>query len=334
MSGRWSVRPDGSTWGDFGPDDQQGRLNLITEERRLAAVGEVQVGRAFSLSLPLDAPMGGIHPPFRQPPQLVETAGHSTPFADLYGIAGAIDIGSDDTVTLNTQYSTQWDALSHVGAFFDAAGTGRAEARYYNGFGAGTDIVGRRDNQPAAARRLGVEQLASTGLQGRGVLIDLYAPFGTTKVAVDLATLEEVMRDTGVSVETGDIVCFHTGFSAAVLATGDDAERAALRGSFAELDGHDPDLLEWITATGIAAMAADNIGIEGLAPGRVVPGGPILPLHHHCLFKLGLPLGELWYLSELAQWLRQARRSRFLLTAPPLHLTGAVASPVTPVATV
>jgi kynurenine formamidase len=331
---RWTVRPEGSTWGDFGVDDQRGQLNLITDERRLAAVREVRVGRAFALSLPLDTPMGGLHPSFRRPPLLSETAGHSTPFADLYGIAGAIDIGCDDSVTLNTQYSTQWDALSHVGALFDISGEGKPEPVYYNGFRADTDIVGQRDGQAAAALRLGVEQLAQTGLQGRGVLVDLYAAFGRAKVAVDLETLSGVMDEAGVTVERGDIVCFHTGFSAAVLAAADDTQRSKLRGSFAEIDGHDPGLLEWIADTGIAAIAADNIGVEGLAPQRVHPGGPVLPLHHHCLFKLGVPIGELWYLNELAQWLGAAQRSRFLLTAPPLRLTGAVASPATPVATV
>lgn len=61
---------------------------------------------------------------------------------------------------------------------------------------------------------------------------------------------------------------------------------------------------------------------------------PFLPLHELCLFKLGIHLGELWYLHDLAAWLRNAGRSRFLLTAPPLRLPGAVGSPVTPVATV
>jgi hypothetical protein len=42
----------------------------------------------------------------------------------------------------------------------------------------------------------------------------------------------------------------------------------------------------------------------------------------------------MWYLSELARWLRQRGRHAFLLTAPPLHLPGAVGSPVNPVATV
>ncbi|MFN9388399.1 MAG: cyclase family protein, partial [Betaproteobacteria bacterium] len=54
----------------------------------------------------------------------------------------------------------------------------------------------------------------------------------------------------------------------------------------------------------------------------------------HCLFRLGVPLGELWWLKDLATWLRAHRRTRFLLTAPPLRLPGAVGSPVTPVATV
>ncbi len=52
------------------------------------------------------------------------------------------------------------------------------------------------------------------------------------------------------------------------------------------------------------------------------------------LFKLGINLGELWYLRDLADWLRDNNRSRFLLTAPPLRLTGAVGSPVTSIATV
>jgi hypothetical protein len=67
-----------------------------------------------------------------------------------------------------------------------------------------------------------------------------------------------------------------------------------------------------------------------LAPGQCA----MLPLHQHCLFKTGVNLGEIWRLSEIADWLRSNNRSRFLLTAPPLRLPGAVGSPATPVATV
>ena len=30
MNKRWKNRPEGSTWGDFGYDDQVGRINLLT----------------------------------------------------------------------------------------------------------------------------------------------------------------------------------------------------------------------------------------------------------------------------------------------------------------
>ena len=54
----------------------------------------------------------------------------------------------------------------------------------------------------------------------------------------------------------------------------------------------------------------------------IVPGGE------------GCYLGEMFYLTELADWLRANRRNRFLFTGPPLRLPGAVGSPATPVATV
>src|SRR5439155_18181853 len=55
---RWKRRPPGSTWGDFGPDDQRGRLNLLTPKKVLEGIAEVKEGRAFCLSLPLDYPGG------------------------------------------------------------------------------------------------------------------------------------------------------------------------------------------------------------------------------------------------------------------------------------
>lgn len=83
------------------------------------------------------------------------------------------------------------------------------------------------------------------------------------------------------------------------------------------------------------------------APGKLNPAVEILParplnedfypshpLHDLCLFRLGVYLGELWHLSELADWLAAHQRHAFLLTAPPLRLPGAVGSPATPIATV
>ncbi|MFD1751885.1 hypothetical protein ACFSDD_21670 [Salipiger marinus] len=50
----WVNRPEGSNWGDFGPDDQLGTLNYIGPDQRRAAAAEIVEGQAFCLSLPLD----------------------------------------------------------------------------------------------------------------------------------------------------------------------------------------------------------------------------------------------------------------------------------------
>jgi len=39
---RWKRRPSGSTWGDWGPDDQLGRLNLLTRDKVLKGIAEVK----------------------------------------------------------------------------------------------------------------------------------------------------------------------------------------------------------------------------------------------------------------------------------------------------
>ena len=111
--------------------------------------------------------------------------------------------------------------------------------------------------------------------------------------------------------------------------------RASCSPTGSYLDAHDESLLEWIADSQISALVADNYAVEGLLGKDQDPSRhSFLPIHHLCLFKLGVPLGELWYLHELAAWLREHDRSRFLLTAPPLRLPGIVGSPLTPIATV
>src|SRR3990172_12247901 len=65
---RWKHKPPGSNWGEFGPDDQRGRMNLVTREKVLQGVAEVKQGLTFCLSLPLDYPGGQVLNPRRRPP--------------------------------------------------------------------------------------------------------------------------------------------------------------------------------------------------------------------------------------------------------------------------
>jgi kynurenine formamidase len=341
---RWKRRPDGSNWGDFGADDQLGRLNLLTPERVRRAATEIREGRSFCLSLPLDYPGGNKINPRRHPPQLGHTWRGDQPnfnFALERVDPDHVDVVCDDAALIHLQYSTQWDSLAHVGQMFDADGDGKPEMVFYNGFRAGKDVIspGAIPRDPAApapgsgAQALGIHRIAEHGVQGRGVLVDLTG-LARDELLVTRRTLERRMQEQSVLVEEGDILCLHTGFAQMLLDMKGDPDPETLDAHCARLDGRDDSLLRWISESGIAALVADNYAVEAL-PARKIPGRhAAMPIHEHCLFKLGLPLGEMWYLTELARWLRAQSRSRFFLTAPPLRLPGAVGSPVTPVATV
>ena len=352
---RWRNRPVGSTWGDFGPDDQLGRVNLMAAEQVRKGAAEVIEGKTFCLSLPLDLPGGNLlngrrHPPRLQPTWRGEQPMLNFPMSRLD--ADSIDIVSDDQVLLSLQYSTQWDALAHVGARFDADGDGADEMVYYNGYRAGADIAGPMQygddghdeasshdcSAPGAhlsyAKFLGIEQMAAHGMQGRGLLVDLHRHLGNARTLVGFDMLDAILRADGVVVEPGDVLLLRTGFAELIVDMAGTPDATVLHDSCAVLDGRDARLLQWISDSGISALAADNYAVEAYPAVAMTGKKSVLPLHHHCLFKLGLPLGELWYLRALADWLHAHRRHRFMLTAPPLRLPGAVGSPVTPVATV
>lgn len=172
-------------------------------------------------------------------------------------------------------------------------------------------------------------------MQGRAVMVDLHAHFGREHRLVSYDDLRRVLDADRVAVEPGDMVCLHTGFAQVLVEMRGQPDPHRLERSCAVLDGHDQRLLDWIDASGLSVLVADNYAVEAHpAGGCDAPTHSAVPLHELCLFKLGIHLAELWHLSPLAAWLRERGRSRFLLTAPPLRLPGAIGSPVTPVATV
>jgi kynurenine formamidase len=337
MSPRWKIRPPQSNWGDFGPDDELGRLNLITPAVVLKALHEVRHGQSYCLSLPLNLPGGNTLNPRRHPPQLTPTQRDGKPVynfpLDPAGAAGT-DVLCDDAVLLHTQYSTQWDSLAHVGRMFDIDGTGHPVPVYYNGFRGGSDVIGPDETAPAGARRLGIERMAEKAIQSRGVLLDLRALCGDKRRYVGYDLLMRAVDHAGNDIASGDILCLYTGFADKLIAMHGKPDISVLDRSCAVLDGRDERLCQWIVDSGIAALCADNYAVEGIPAGDAPHPCARLPLHQLCLFQYGIPLGELWNLGELAYALAIERRSKFLLTAPPLRLPGAVGSPVTPVATI
>ena len=344
---RWKRRPEGSNWGDFGPDDQLGRINLLTPERRKAAVAEVREGLTFCLSLPLDQPNEKVMAPYRHALVLRPGLDGGAPNFNRRwseNEPGATDVVNDDVVVMYLQGSTQWDSLCHVGAVFDADDDGTPEIVYYNGFRGGHDIwstsdpdecgFGSTSGTTTRVDALGIGGMAAAGVQGRGVMVDLAAHYGNEGVRVGYTELMEILEADGVVVEEGDMLCLHTGFAKQLLDAGDEPDVWGLLTSTPALEGRDPKLHQWITESGIATLSADNFAVEAVPSLEAAKPCAALPLHELCLFKLGVHLGELWNLGELAAWLRANNRSRFLLTAPPLRIPGAVGSPANGLATV
>ncbi len=348
-SSRWKHRPKGSTWGDYGPDDELGRVNLLTPEKVRQGVAEVREGLTFCLSLPLDYPGGNVLNPRRFPPVLRPTLRAGKPnfnYRVEQDLPDKTDVMNDDLALIHLQYSTQWDSLAHVGQMFDADGDGVAEAVFYNGFRAGVHIHGPSEAGNAGAsgpieprstsdaQRLGIENMAEKCMQGRAAMIDLHAHFGREPKAIGYDDLMRVLEKDKVEIEAGDMVCLHTGFAEMILEMNKQPDAHALENSCTGLDGRDDKLLQWVTDSKLVSLIADNYAVEAY-PAREGHGRcALLPLHEHCLFKIGVNLGEIWHLTPLANWLRAHARYRFLLTAPPLRLPGAVGSPATPVGTV
>jgi kynurenine formamidase len=215
---------------------------------------------------------------------------------------------SDDYIVMPLQAATQWDALSHF--FYDD--------QLYNGFPASGITV-------AGTARLGIEKVAK-GVVGRGVLLDLAALAGVDWLeaghAIQPADLEAAEERQGVRVGSGDILCFRTGWRRRFLERGPEGW---LEGE----PGFGLACCEWLHEREVAAVASDNWGVE------VLPAeseGTFAPLHCVLIRDMGMTLGEIFDLDELAADCAADGVWEFLFSGPPLKVSGAVGSPINPLA--
>lgn len=295
------------TWGRWGADDELGAANYVTPERVIAATACVRRGAVFSLALPMD----------RSGPQTGQTARVNpqhvmlrTP-QDPLGYGEDVQRATDDAVYMPLQSSTQWDALCHM--FHDG--------RTYNG--RGPDSVTARDG----AVRNSITNFKDRAL-GRGVLLDVPRHLGRSWLfpgeAIQAEDLERCADAQGVAVGEGDFLLVRTGQLAQV-------RDAGTWGTYAGGDapGLGVSAAEFICGHQVAAIATDTWGIEAKpyeAPDTVAP------LHVVLLVHAGVYIGEMWDTEALAADCAQDGVYEFFLCAVPLTITGAVGSPINPIA--
>jgi kynurenine formamidase len=291
-------------WDVFGPDDEFGTLNHLTDDRVRAATSEVRTGARIGLTLPMDA----ITPPLygRQPLQ------HTL-------IEDSRNIWDDRLDSFYPQASSQWDGMRHV------------RCREFGFYG------GVTESPPDMGEKRGIHHWARRGITGRGVLLDVAGYLAThdpsyqstIERSVSPELLQAVADAQGVAISSGDILCIRFGWVQAYRRMSVE-ERA----SYAA-DSHPPyaglaageEMARHLWDLQVAALVCDNPGAE------VAPGSPeVGSLHRRLLPTLGLVIGELFDLDALAEAARSDGRWTFLFTAVPTHVVGGVGSPANAIA--
>lgn len=317
------VAIDVRNWGRWGETDELGTLNLIDDEKVRHAASLVKKGKVFPLGIEFgtSSPQGSLD--FRNKPMHLMTVdgGDETQWA-TYGrewlhnntarqISGYFDASpfrfNDDMIIMPLQASTQWDALSHV--YYDG--------QLYNGFPASSVTS-------AGAFHCSIDKVDVKGVTTRGVLIDIVKHRGVDFLEpgndITPAELDAAAAAQGVTVQRGDVVAVRTGWIAKFRETGNSLE---------PYSGLAWTVASWLHHHEVAAVAADNVQVESLESSVE---GMFNPLHLLTLRDMGMMLGEFWFLDDLAADCAADGVYEFQLVAPPLRITGAVGSPVNPIA--
>lgn len=310
-------------WGRWGEDDRLGTLNFIGDAERARAAALVRRGASFSLSQPfdMDGPQQGWRRRTNPVHTMLDTGTDAA--AGTQGFPHGIG-GADDVIAMPLQCSTQWDGLGHI---FDhgIAWNGRPAGKVVTSDG---DLV------------TGIEHAASATV-GRGVLLDLgrfLNPEGALRQAQDAhagelpdgyaittAELEACIEAQGATsaVGRGDLVLVRTGRYARAIREGWNGYAGGPSAGLSFTTAG------WLHRTEIAAIATDTWGFE-VRPNEF--DDAFQPLHQVVIPNIGLTVGEMWDLEDLAADCAADGVYEFLLVAPPLPITGAVGSPVNPIA--
>jgi kynurenine formamidase len=298
-----------SNWGRWGNDDVLGTMNFLTDDLRRDAARLVRTGTSYSLSqsFDMDGPQRGWRRRTNPVHTMLDTGTDAV--AGVQGFPHGLG-GADDVIAMPLQCSTQWDGLGHI---FDhgMAWNGRPADQVVTSLGDGVT---------------GIETVADV-IAGRGVLLDVGRVIGGGELpdgfAITSAHLEATIAAQGSPVRRGDIVIVRTGC----------LTRARREGWGDYAGGDSPGLsfstADWLHRTEIAAIATDTWGFE-VRPNEF--DNAFQPLHQVAIPHIGLFLGEMWDPDALAEACAADGVHDFFLTAAPLPITGAVGSPINPIA--
>lgn len=301
--------PPKSAWGTWGPDDVFGCLNHLGPAQVRQSTQCVERGDVYSLNLELDVLTS---PMFRRSSHVHVV--HDTAFGH-----------EDELNGWNPQTSTQWDGFRHVK---------HPQHGYWNG---------------VPDEMHGVDHWARRGIVGRGVLADvatwrasvgrpIHADAPDPISAEDIASTLDAQATT---VETGDVLLIRTGWLTWYRSLDAEQRDEAAGENVPTHCGIRPgeQTSRYLWDLHVAAVATDNPGFEVMPPGgwmrpaelealRADPDATAeYFLHTSLLPLLGIPIGELFALDDLAAACAADKRYTFMFTSSPLNIRGGVATP-------
>lgn len=298
-------------WGRWGPDDELGCLNFLTNEEVLRGVRAVKQGKVFTTGEKMGNPQGDPIFPSRTPAFRVNVMDKSyfrAGRAPKY--PGEVEY-SDDYVTMFLQGTTQIDALGHV--WFDD--------QMWNGYHA--------DNSIGGMSKASILPIAEKGIVGRGVLLDMARYKGKFSLdkedTLNLDDLKGCAEKQGVKIEKHDILCLRIGFLQNLWIQG----KEVFYKDFNEPGMvYSPELVKWFHEMEIACLSTDTIGNEcTINPGN----GMMIPLHGALMRNLGIVFNEICNFEALADDCHKDGQWDFLYTGGPIKVVDGCGAPINPV---
>ena len=292
----------------WGPDDELGALNRMTDASRAAVLARIEGGRVYDLGVDYFVGMPSWH--LLGDPRYQYWLTHTprgTAVDDPAGVGheqNELVAYTGDAVSFYTHMGTHIDALNHFGL----------NGEVYNGFRADEHLGDR------GWRKTGAETIPP--IIARGVLIDVASSKQVETLpdsyGITVEDLEEALRKQRIELQPGDIVLVRGG---RMRAWPDDA------GYVADQPGLSLAAAKWLAEEQqVTAIGGDNLSLEHFP---VDDGSPTwVPVHTYLLAQAGVPIIEVVNLEELAA----DGVYEFAFIAASLKFRGASAAPFRPLA--
>ncbi|RYY22482.1 MAG: cyclase family protein [Sphingomonadales bacterium] len=290
----------------WGPEDEIGMLNLMTEHSRQAIMFDANAHRIYDLSVDYFVGMPSWHA--IGDPRYQFWLTHTPRGA-------AIDNPMKVGPNVNRHVSYTGDAVSmytHMGTHIDALNHFGLNGRIYNGFAADEHLGDLGWNKS------GAESIPP--IVARGVLIDVAAAKGEAMLKpntrISAADLRAALARQKVELQPGDVVLIRTGR----MALYNEGEAF-----IAEAPGLGMDAAQFLVESGAMVVGADNLSFEAF-PSKIE--GNYVPVHTYLLAQHGIPIIELAFLEDLAR----DQLFEFAFIGGSLKFRGASAAPLRPIA--